>query len=56
MINGDRMEELIKLMSESKTRSEKFVQGVRGLDEKREMELMAAGYMCGFVDGSLLKK
>ncbi|MFK4475788.1 hypothetical protein ABH897_005588 [Paenibacillus sp. RC73] len=56
MINRDNMERIMKVMAESKSRSENFVQGIRGLDKKREMELMAAGYMCGFVDGSLLAK
>ncbi|WP_068505860.1 hypothetical protein [Paenibacillus kribbensis] len=56
MINRDRMEKITKVMAESKTRSEKFVQNIRRIESEREMNLLAAGYMCGFVDGTLEKE
>jgi hypothetical protein len=43
-------------MAESKKRSEKFVQDIRRIESEREMNLLAAGYMCGFVDGTLEKE
>ncbi|MDN4081320.1 hypothetical protein QYF52_25680 [Paenibacillus polymyxa] len=55
MVNRENMENIAKIIKQSHLRSEDFIRGIRGL-ETREMQLMAAGYMCGFVDGSLLKK
>ncbi|MGG4502691.1 hypothetical protein [Paenibacillus polymyxa] len=56
MINRDRIERITKVMAESKMRSEKFVQDIRRIESEREMNLLAAGYMCGFVDGTLEKE
>lgn len=56
MINRDRIERITKVMAESKIRSEKFVQDIRRVESEREMNLLAAGYMCGFVDGTLEKE
>ncbi|MEE4565938.1 hypothetical protein [Paenibacillus polymyxa] len=53
MINRDRIEKKTKVMAESKIRSEKFVLGIR-VENERDMNLLAAGYMCGFVDGTLI--